>query len=157
MKSLILLLPFLVFFACKPREIPNDVAARASGKYIVQSYTVNGDTLYTSNGINKIGIKEFYISVGRTKPDSLQVVTFCKNNGDTGASLFKYVGVSEVNGGFRLTAPTTSSAYESSITDNVFYERMAIGGGAYLMVLPGYSLKSPNSPAVEGVIISAEK
>ena len=158
MKKLILLLSVLGFLSCQRKEdIPNDVAARASGQYAVQSYVVNGDTLYTSKGINKIGVSEFYIVVDRKKPDSVRVGSFYKKTGEAGLiSITKDVGVSETNGTFQLSSRISAPAiYESRITDNAFYER-TVGNGVFVLP-PAYVLKTPPNPALEGIIISAQK
>lgn len=160
MTKLFLPLLFLSFLACEPKEnVPNDVAARASGRFAVQTYILNGDTLYTSKGINKIGVSEFYIIVDRKKSDSVRVGSVYKKTGDPGSiTHIKDVGVSESNGVFQLSAELrTPSLYESTITANTFYERSVKGGPGVLVVPAGYSLKTPNDPTQEGVIISAQK
>lgn len=158
MKKLLLLLSFISLLSCQPKEnVPTDVAARASGKYIVHDYVVYGDTLYSTKGINKIGVSEFYIVVDRKKPDSVRVGSIYRKNGDPGVTvLIKDVGVQETNGTFQLTVQTIAPAsYESRITENVFYERSVRTGS--IVLPPSYVLKSPANPALAGVIISARK
>ena len=160
MNKLLLFLSFIGLLSCQPEDQPTDVAARASGRFAVQSYVVNGDTLYTSSGINKIGVSEFFIAVDRKKPDSVRVGSVYKKIGDAGSIDFaKVVGVRETNGTFQLVAPSTvSSAYESSIDGNSFYERTSLGkGGGIIVLAPSYVLKKPIDPAQEGVFISAKK
>jgi hypothetical protein len=160
MTKLLLPLLSLSFLACQPNEpVYTDVAARAAGRYVVQSYVINGDTLYSSRGINKIGISEFYVIVDRKNPDSVRVGSVYKKTGDAGSvTSIKDVGVSEINGAFQLSArPTATSIYESRITANSFYERTAKGGFGIIIIPPGYSIKTPIDPTLEGVIISAQK
>lgn len=157
-----LLLPLVVlsFIACQHKEsIPNDAAARASGRYIVQTYIVNGDTLYSSKGVNRIGVSVFYILVDRKKSDSVRVGSVYKKNGDAGSiTHIKDVGVSENNGVFQLSAELrTPELYESKITNNSFYERSAKGGPSVVVIPPGYSFKKSDDPAQEGVVISAQR
>ncbi len=155
----LIILSFIGLVSCQPDDLPNDVAARAAGRFAVQSYVVNGDTLYTSMGINKIGVSEFYIIVDRKKPDSVRVGSAYKKIGDAGIVMsIKDVGVSETNGTFQLTAPpTVSSDYESSIDGNTFYEHTGLGNGGVIVFPLSYVLKKPNDPALEGVFISAKK
>ena len=159
MNKLLLLVSFICLVGCEPEEQPNDVTARASGRYAVQFYVLNGDTLYTSKGINKIGVSEFYIVVDRKTPDSVRVASVYKKIGDGGSvTHLKDVGVSELNGTFQLSAPTFSpSTYESRIEENTFYERTTRGGPSVFVLPPSFSLISPTNPALEGVIISAQK
>ena len=160
MVKLLLPLMLLSFLACQPKEsVPNDVAARASGRYTVQTYILNGDTLYSAEGVNKIGVSEFYIIVSRKNSDSLRVGSVYKKMGDIGSITFiKDVGVSESNGVFQLSTKIKSPAlYESRITTNTFYERSVKGGPGVVVIPTGYSFKTPSDPTQEGVIISAQK
>lgn len=158
MNKLLLLLPFIGLFSCQPKEnLPTDVAARASGRYAVQYYVLNGDTLYTSKGINRIGVSEFCIVVDRKGPDSVRVGSVYKDKAGS-FNHIKDVGVREMNGTFQLSAPTAAPAfYESRIEGNAFYERTARGGPSLFVLPPSYSLNSPANPALEGVSISAQK
>ncbi|GAB3755970.1 hypothetical protein GCM10028817_25030 [Spirosoma pomorum] len=139
--------------------MPNDVAARASGRYTVLTYCINGDTLYSSKGVNKISVSEFYIVVDRKKSDSVRVGSAYKRNGDVGVAIhIKDVGVSESNGVFQLSAGSRAPAlYESKITANTFYERSVNGAPGVVVVPLGYSFKTPSNPSQEGIIISAQK
>lgn len=159
MNKLLLLLSFIGLLSCQPEDQPNDVAARASGRFAVQSYVVNGDTLYTSTGVNKINVREFYIVVDRKTPDSVRVGSVYIKIGEGGSHThIKDVGVRETNGTFQLSyLPTVSSDYESSIDGNAFYERSGLGKGGIIILSPPYILKSPTNPALEGVFISAKK
>ncbi|QDK81016.1 hypothetical protein EXU85_21325 [Spirosoma sp. KCTC 42546] len=160
MGKLLLLLCFSGFLSCQPKDTtPNDVAARAAGKYVIQSYVLNGDTLYTSKGINKLGVSEFYIIVDRKGPDSVRIGSVYKTIGEAGSQIhIKDVGVSETNGSFQLTAATSApQLYECRIEGNAFYERSVRGGPGIFVVPPGYTLKTPADPALEGVIIAARK
>jgi hypothetical protein len=134
------------------------VAARASGRYTVQFYVLNGDTLYTSKGINKIGVSEFYVVVDRKGPDSVRVGSIYKKIGDAGSfNHIKDVGVSETNGTFQLSVLVGSSTYESRIEGSNFYERTTRGGPGVFIFPPSYLFTSPVNPALEGVVISAKK
>lgn len=147
-------------FSCERTEQPNDVAARASGRYAIQSYTLNGYTLYTSKGVNKLSFSEFYIIVDRKGPDSVRIGSVYKKIGNGGSHThIKDVGVVETNGTFQLTAATaTPQLYESRIEGNAFYEK-AVRGGPSIFVLPSssYSIKAPTDPTLEGIIITARK
>lgn len=159
MKNFLLLLPFLGLWGCEQTEKPTDVAARASGRFAVQSYVVNGDTLYTSRGVNKIGVSEFYIIVDRKKPDSVRVGSVYKQTGAAGSfTHIKDVGVSETSVGFQLSAQTGAvSIYECRIEGNTFYERAVRGGPGVLVVPPSYVFKRPTDPALEGIVITAQR
>ena len=160
MTKLLLPLLSLIFLACQPNEtVYTDMAARASGRYIVQSYVINGDTLYSNKGINKIGISEFYIIVDRKESDSVRVGSAYKKIGDAGViTHIKDLGISETNGVFQLSAGLTGPAlYESKIAADSFYERSVNGAPGVVVVPIGYSFKTPNNPSQEGVIISAQK
>lgn len=160
MAKLLLPLLFLGFFGCQHKEsVPNDVAARASGRYTVLTYSINGDTLYASKGVNKIGVSEFYIVVDRKKSDSVRVGSVYKKIGDVGVAIqTKDVGVSESNGVFQLSTGSRAPAlYESKITANTFYERSVNGAPGVVVVPLGYSFKTPSNPSQEGIIISAQK
>ena len=158
MKKLLLSVSFLGGLSCQPEEEPfTDVAARAAGQYQIQAYVLNGDTLYTSTGVNKIGVSEFYIVLGRIKPDSVRISTVYRKQGEPGIiNLLKTAGVREVNGTFQLsTYSGTSSRYEGRIQGASLYER-TLGGGP-VVVPTTYTWQKPNDPALEGIIISAQK
>jgi hypothetical protein len=160
MAKLLLPLVLLSCLACQPKEsVPNDVAARASGRFEVQTYVINGDTLYSNQGVNKIGVSEFYVLVDRKKSDSVRVGVVHKKIGDAGVTThIKDVGVSERNGVFQLSAGyRTPAFYESEITTTTFFERSVNSGSSIFIVPLGYSIKKPNDPAQEGIIISARK
>ena len=158
MKKLLLSVSFLGCLACQPKEeVFTDPAARAAGQYQIQAYVINGDTLYTNTGVNKIGVSEFSIVLGRIKPDSVRLATVYRKQGEPGRiNLLKTVAINEVNGTFQLSTNTiTSSRYEGRIQGASLYER-TLGGGA--VVVPAtYTWRKPNDPALEGIIISAQK
>ncbi len=162
MKRLILLLLLGSCIGCQTeiKKIKfDDVAGRASGLYVVNLYVINGDTLYSSSGINKINAKEFYIDLGRQKSDSLQMSIRFKEIGATSSSNFiKYVGVSETNGMFQLSLPgIASSDYEGTITNQIFRERTRLGKGGGFLIKPPIPFPTTSDPALEGVLIVAEK
>ena len=160
MKKMLLLLSLLSVVACKPKEdIPNDAGARASGRYIVLSYSINGDTLYTNKGVNKIGVSSFYITVSRRKADSVQVLsTYRKIIDDGSINHIKYATVNEANGILHLSlSDLPLSIYESRIEGDTLYEKTALGGPGIGIVPPGYSLKNPSDPALKGILILAKR
>ena len=76
MKKLLLFASFVGLLGCDPPiDQPSDAAGRASGRYAVQAYVVDGDTIYSATGTNRFGIREFYVAVGRVAPDSVAVST----------------------------------------------------------------------------------
>ena len=155
MNKLLFFLSFIGLVSCQGNDQPSDVAARASGKYIVQAYVVNGDTLYSPKGINKIDVRDFYVQVDRKEPDSVRVGVFYTKNGFNPTIALRDVGVSETNGTFQLTAKTDPlSAYEGRIEGNTFYERSV---GSAIMVWLTDSPTVPTSSIVKGVVISAQK
>lgn len=155
MNKLLLVLSFTGLIGCQSKDQPSDVAARASGKFIVQSYVVNGDTLYSSKGVNKIGVSDFYIIVDHKGPDSVRVGSFYTKTGFVPTAALRDVGVSETNGTFQLTAKTEPlSTYEGRIEGNTFYERSV---GSAIMVWLTDSPTVPTSSIVKGVVITALK
>lgn len=159
MKRLILLLLLGSFVGCQTevKEIKfDDMAGRVSGRYVVNSYVINGDTVYSSSGTNKIKAEEFYIYLTRIKSDSLQMSLHFKETGATSSPTFiKYIGVNETNGVFQLSLPgNASSDYEGTITDNTFSERTGLGVGGFL-IKPPIPLPVTDDPALKGVFISA--
>lgn len=159
MKYSVLFSLLAVLFSCDSTELPDDAAARATGEYQVRSYVINGDTLYSVGGIDKIGLSKFYISVGRKTADSLNVRIAVQKKGDAGQIVFtRPVGFREAGGTYELyLAKTTPDVYQSTISSGVFEEKTALGGIAYLILPPSYSLQEPHDPALKGVRISAKK
>ena len=140
---------------CRQGMMIDDTAARLSGQYVVQSYVVNGDTLFVSAGVNKIDVKEFYIFIDRKVPDSVYISTSFKRIGAThGVRFTKDVGVREVNGVFQLSA---SPDYEGSIANHTFYERSGIGKGGGAIINPPSPFPVTSDPTLEGVFIIAKK
>lgn len=134
--------------------MPNDVAARASGRYTVQSYIVFGDTMYAINRINKIGVSDFYVLVDRKGPDSVRVGTFYTRK-SLPVRFLKDVRVVETKGTFQLSANNyVPSGYEGKIDGNSFYER-STGGG--LFIPPVDSSKSVYTSTSAGIVLSAQK
>ncbi|GAB3806642.1 hypothetical protein GCM10028819_42410 [Spirosoma humi] len=154
MNKLFLVLPLLGLFSCKSDDQPADVAARASGKYIVQVYSVFGDTVYSTSGINKIGVSDFYIVVDRKGPDSVRVGTFYTRK-RLPVRFLKDVRVTETNGKFQLSATNyVASGYQGIIEGNTFKER-SINAGLLIPLVD--SLKSTYVPSPAGIVISAQK
>ena len=123
MNKLLILLAFSGLFGCQPKEQPSDVAARASGRYPVNFYVVDRDTLLSSTGINKLGLTNYYIEVSRVGPDSVRVMTNYTKNG-LSCGMGKDVRIREVNGVFQLSANVNApSVYEGRIEGQTFYER----------------------------------
>lgn len=146
-------------FSCDRTELPDDAAARAAGEYQVQSYVINGDTLYGAGRIDKIGLSKFYISVGRKTADSLNVRLTIQKTADAGQIVFsRKVGFREAGGAYELHLPqTTPNDYQSSINHGVFEEKTVLGGLAFMVLPPSYSLPEPQDPALRGVWIHARK
>ena len=145
--------------SCERDDLPNDVAARASGTYVIESYVVNGDTLYSTQGINRLSFSEFYIIVERKGPDSVRIGSVYQTMNGVGSHTYiKDVGISEINGMAHLSATTVSpQVYEGRIEGNTFYERAAKGWPSLLVLPPSYSVKPAVNPNLEGVIITARK
>lgn len=144
--------------SCEPADQFNDVAARASGRYAIQSYVLNGDTLYKSRGVNKLGVSEFYVVVDRKGPDSVRVGSVYKTSSETGSHThIKDVGVSETNGVFTLTSAISTKLYEGRIEGDVFYEKSLWGGPSIFVLPPAYTVESPADPTTEGIRITAKK
>ena len=158
MKKIFLLLAFIGLIGCQPKNEPSDVATRASGRYSVQYYVVDGDTLLSTKGINKLGLSSYYIDISRVGPDSVSVINYSTKNGsDCGIGGFAHVV--EVNGKFQLSANVGSrDVYESSIRDGLFYQRTV---GMNVDSLKKHwdidSLKVPYNVPNREVIISAKK
>ncbi|GAB3715693.1 hypothetical protein GCM10027592_56340 [Spirosoma flavus] len=154
MNKLFLILPLLGLFSCKSEDQPTDVTARASGKYIVQSYTVFGDTMYSTRGVNKIGVSDFYIVVDRKGPDSVRVGTFYTRK-SLPVRFIKDVRVTEASGRLQLSAINyVASGYQGIIEGNTFTERSVSAG---LLIPLADSSKSTYVPSPAGIIISAQK
>ncbi len=155
MQKLLLCLTLLSFVSCQQnQDTPKDVAARASGRFTVQSYVVFGDTMYAINRINKIGVSDFYVIVDRKGPDSVRVGTFYTRK-SLPVRFLKDVRVVETKGAFQLSASNYVPAnYEGKIDGNSFYER-SVGGGLYIP--PVDSSKSVYTSTSAGIVLSAQK
>ncbi|RYF75992.1 MAG: hypothetical protein EOO39_06170 [Cytophagaceae bacterium] len=155
MQKLLLFLSLLSFISCQQnQDMPNDVAARASGRYTVQSYIVFGDTMYAINRINKIGVSDFYVIVDRKGPDSVRVGTFYTRK-SLPIRFLKDVRVVETKGTFQLSANNyVPSGYEGKIDGNSFYER-SVGGG--LFIPPVDSSKNVYTSTSTGIVLTAQK
>lgn len=157
MNKLLSLLSFVGLIGCQPKDQPGDVAARASGRYPVNFYVVDRDTLLSS-GINKLGLTNYHIEVSRVGPNSVRVMTNYTKNG-LSCGVGKDVRIEEVNGIFRLSASLNApSIYEGKIEGGVFYERtvgMNVDSLNSRWLID--SLKSPYSPLLRETIISAQK
>jgi hypothetical protein len=166
MNKLLLLLLLIGLVSCQPKDQPSDVAARASGAYAVRSFVVDGDTLYSTSGKNKLGISNFYIGISRKASDTV-AVSYAKNVpnsfvldiGIVPVGGIRIVSIAEVSGKFRLFNGTKAPfVYESSIDGNRFYERTIGYNMDSLAVRLGLdSLRSPYTPPLREIIISAEK
>lgn len=148
-----------ILSGCEPDNTPTDVPARASGKYIVQYYAINGDTLYAGKTVNKLGLREFYILVDRKSSDSVRVGSTYKTLDQAGSHTHvKYAAIAENKGTFLFSVSTASTqAYESRIVGNTFYERTALGGPALVVIPPAYELKMPVDSSTAGITIVAVK
>ena len=166
MNKLRLLLPLIGLLSCQPEDQPSDTAARASGNYAIQSYVVNGDTVYSTSGKNKLGVRDFYIRVGRKASDTV-AVEYTQNWSTLPVANFssipvtgaRIVYIEEKGGKFQLASYAKAPfVYESSIDGNRFYERTV---GYNIDSLEARwrfdSLKSPYIPPLREIIISAQK
>lgn len=166
MRKLLISLCFVGLLGCQPENEPTDVAARASGVYAVKSFVVDGDTLYSINGKNKLAIKNFYVGVSRKAADTVAVSypqnipnSFVLNLGTLPVGGIRIVNISDVSGKFQLSNGTKAPfAYESSIDGNKFYER-TIGYNIDSLEARWRldSLKSPYKPLLREIIISAQR
>lgn len=166
MKKQLLLLFSIGFLGCQPKDEPLDVAGRVSGAYAVQFYIVDGDTLYSINGKNKLGVNNFYVSVGRKASDTLAITyarnvpnSFVVDIGILPITGTRIVHVDEVNGIFQLSGGVGPNfIYESSIDGNKFYERTTgFNTDSIAARIRFDSLKSPYNPPIREIIISAQK
>ncbi|AKD54590.1 hypothetical protein [Spirosoma radiotolerans] len=166
MNKLFLLLALTGLFSCQPEDQPADVAARASGAYVIQSYVVNGDTVYSTSGINKLGVSNFSIRVGRKASDTV-AVEYAQNRSTLPVANFsnipvtgtRIVYIEEKGGKFQLSSYEKAPfVYESSIDGNRFYERTVGYNVDSLEARWRFdSLKSPYTPPLREIIISAQK
>ena len=166
MRMLLIPLYLVVLLGCQPKNEPLDVAARVSGAYAVQAYVIDGDTLYSSRGINKLGVTNFFVGVSRRTADTVAISypqnipnSFVVNLGTVPIGGIRIVTISEVSGKFQLSDGTKSPfVYESSIDGNRLYERTI---GYNIDSLEARfrfdSLKSPYNPPLREIIISAQK
>ncbi len=158
MKSLLFLLASVGLLNCQSKDDPTDTAARASGRYIVQVYRVDGDTLLSTKGINKLGVSNYYIEVSRLAADSVQVMNFYSKNGSQ-CGIGSNAHIQDVNGTFQLSASVNApSMYQSTIQNGVFYQR-TVGMNVDSLNARWQldSLKSSYKVPYREVIISAQK
>lgn len=152
----LLLLGFLA--SCERKNPIDDTAARASGRYAIQSYVVNGDTLYKSRGINRLGASEFYVIIDRKGPDSVRIGSVYKTTGDMRSQThIKDAGISETNGVFTLKSAVSTQLYEGRIEGGTFFEKSAWGGPSIFVIPPSYTFESSTNPALQGISITAQK
>lgn len=166
MNKLLLLSSLIGLFGCQPEDQPSDAAARASGTYAIQSYVVNGDTVYSTSGINKLGVSDFSIRVGRKTSDTV-AVEYAQNRSTLPVANFtnipvtgaRIVYIEEKGGRFQLASYANAPfVYESSIDGNRFYERTVGYDVDSLEARWRFdSLKSPYTPPLREIIISAQK
>ena len=166
MRRLLIPLFFVGLFSCQPEDEPSDVAARASGSYAIQSYVVNGDTVYSASGKNKLGVSNFSIRVGRKASDTV-AVEYAQNRSTLPLANFsnipvtgaRIVYIEQKGSKFQLASYAKAPfVYESSIDGNRFYERTVGYNVDSLEARWRFdSLKSPYTPPLREIIISAEK
>lgn len=166
MRKLLIPLSLVGLVGCQPTNEPSDVAARASGAYAVQAYVIDGDTLYSSNGRNLLGVTNFFIGISRRTADTVAVSypqslpnSFVVNLGTVPIGGLRIVNINEVSGKFQLSDGTKGPfVYESRIDGNRFYERTI---GYNIDSLEARfrldSLKRPYKPPLREIIISAQK
>jgi hypothetical protein len=123
MKKLLIPLWFIGLFGCQPKDEPSDVAARASGVYAIQFFVVDGDTLYSPNGKNKLGVNNFYVGVSRKAPDSVQVSypknvpnSFVLDIGVVPVGGIRIVNIAERGGKFQLSIASRLPPFTKAIS-----------------------------------------
>ncbi|GAB2772899.1 hypothetical protein GCM10027275_14810 [Rhabdobacter roseus] len=158
MKKLLLLSIISLCLGCKREEGPVDTAARAAGKYLVEYYVVDQDTLWSARGINKLGLSDFHIEVSRVSADSVLITHRSVRNGSS-SGFGVYSRIQEVDGIFQLANKINSHyLHESTIAGGVFYERSVNMNADSLLKRWEYdSLKSPYEIPLREVILSARK
>ena len=168
MNKLYLLLLSIGSFGCQPNDqLPTDTAARAAGAYAIQSYVVDGDTLYSAKGINKLGLTNFYIGLSRQSADTV-LISYAQNLGTvaianlskTPLGVSRRAHVADINGKFVIVGGDNRVpfVYESSIDGGRFYER-TVGYNVDSLEARWRldSLKTPYSPPLKSVVITAQK
>ena len=158
MKKILWLSVILLCLGCQREEGPVDTAARAAGKYLVEYYIVDQDTLWSARGINKLGVSDFHIEISRVSADSVLITHRSVRNGSSsGFSVYSRIEV--VDGVFRLANHQNPPyLHESTIAGGVFYERSVNMNVDSLMKRWEYdSLKSPYEIPLREVVLSARK
>lgn len=157
MKKLFLL-PFICLLSCRQKDLPSDAASRASGVYTVQSYVVDGDTLYSTNGKNMLRADDFRVEIDRKSPDSVAIAFSLFRNLKSPPS--RIVHVDEMGRRFEFSDSIKSPfVYESRIDGNKFYER-TVSYNADTLYARWHldSLKNPFDPVpLKEVVITAQK
>lgn len=166
MKTIVFSLLSLLIFGCQPKDEPMDVAGRAAGRYAIQFYVVDGDTLFSINGKNKLVLKQHYIDVGRKSSDTV-VVEYGQNlnslpfvnfsNVPVGGA--RVVQIEELRDRIRLFTGTKAPfLYESSIQGGRFYEpSIGYNIDSLKARLTFDSLRSPYTPPLREITISAQR
>lgn len=161
--KLFLLSALIGLLSCQLDDRLTGVANGASGRYIVTTYIVSGDTLFSllpnstgyKPGINKIGVDNFTIAMDVIGSDQLSVITDYWRNG-VRSTLSKKVVVRLTNYDYQFSLLKTNvpSVCEGRVGrfTGFFYER-AIGG--VLIPLAGSSA-NPNPSFLPDVVIVAQ-
>ena len=163
MKTLLLLFAGLfVLSSCKSERDPFDrIEALTVGSFNVESYILNGDTLYSrQKSINKLQADDFTVTVYRTKQDSVTVSLsiHSKTENYPGSLSQIYSDFKEIDGG-----STWSSAYHSDddyqgrIENDVFYQWQSSKAMGSLLLPKGHTLKESEDPKLNGIRIVAKK
>lgn len=157
MKSSLLLLPLAGLLSCQPKNQLPDAAARSMGKYTIQSYVMDGDTLFATNGINKYEVSDFYVEVTRLESSKVLVTKYYHRN-KVPCSMSNQANVEEVGHAFKLTSDAIKpSLYEATISNGVFYERsVGMNVDSLMARLALDSLKSPYLPPYREIITVAK-
>lgn len=158
MKRVLFLLLAFKLVGCQPSGQPTDTATRASGKYNVQHYLVNGDTLWSRAGVNKTGWSDYYIQISPKASSEVEVSDYVSKNGSfcgTGS----YYSVVEKEGLFRISSNLNPpSSYQATIDNgllNIQSTGMDIDSLNKRYALD--SLKSPYKAPLRRITISAYK
>ncbi|WP_240543617.1 hypothetical protein [Spirosoma foliorum] len=138
--KLLVLFTIAGLVSCEPDEKLTGVAAGASGLYVVTSYIVSGDTLFSLipgssgylPGVNKLGVSNFIIEINATDSDRSMLKTSYRQNGSQSTTSKEVlVRLTNYDYQFDLVKTNTTSAYEGSVGrfTKFFYER-TVGGGS---------------------------
>ena len=163
MKKLVLLIAVILsLWSCKSERDPfNEQRIANIGDYDVDLYVINGDTLYSSLGINKIQADNITVSVLRNKADSVTVITKIQySSGIPSQFIYQdYYGFKKTSKGSTwLSQDSDAGKYEGKIENNTFYQWQSfLTSESRFFIYPvTYVLKEATDPSLRGVLIRAK-